>query len=176
MSPDRLAPNGMRLLRGPAARMSPAAAVALWAATAVLWYIGTQPGEALAMGQRGGATSLEQLAVLFSTLFGVAVLLAGLFAIGAYLLHWPAIIHRETRQQLELARAELADLKREPARVMARVENVQRLYARIAALRSDLARHDGSPTDARRVMESGRELVDDLLSELEAAGASGGSR
>lgn len=175
MAPER--PAGFfNDLRHPAGRMSPAAAVALFLTTAAVWFLTTRPAQSFPIGRLGSGAqwSVEQWALLLSTGLGVVVLLAGLFAIGVYAVHWPAITAREVRQQLVIARAELAELKAAKDRLTRRVEALQRLRSEIATLETHLhhVREDSAHTrEAERVVANGLEAVDALIAELQASGA-----
>lgn len=176
MAPD-YDPRG---LRHPTGRMSPTAAVALFVTTGVLWLLITRPSQALSIGGLGpGARwSVEQWALLLSTVLGGVVLLAGLFSIGVYAVHWPAIKAREVREQLVIARAELAELRAAKDRLTRRVEALQRLRNEIAILEIQLhrVREDSTQAqEAERVVANGLEVVDDLIAELQASGAWSGA-
>lgn len=177
MAPERPAGffNDLSGPRHAAGRMSPAAAVALFLTTAVVWFLTTRPAQSLSIGRlgSGAAMSVEQWALLFSSVLGVAVLLAGLFAIGVYAVHRPAIQVREVRQLLVVARAELAELKAEKDRLARRMEALQRLRNEIAILEIQLrhVREDSARAQqAGRVVANGLEVVDDIIAELQASG------
>ena len=164
--------NDLRGLRHPASRISPTAAVALFLTTAAVWVFTTRPSLPIGRLGSGARLSLEQWALLFSTVFGAAVLIAGLFAIAVYAVHWPAIEVRRMRQQLVDVRADLAALKADKDRLVRRVEALQRLRNEIAMLDTQLHRvREGSvpAQEARRVVANGLEVVDDIIAELEAA-------
>lgn len=172
MSPDPTAwaARGMRLPRLSRA-VSPAAATALFATTGLAWLLATRPGSSARIIGSGTPFTLEQWVVLLSTVAGTAVLLGGLFAIGVYLVHWPEIKQREIRQQLELARAELADVQRTKVLLLRKLAEIQRTLDEIAAMRAD--RH--SAGEMGRAVASSLDLVDDLISELETAEAWSGA-
>ncbi|HST63445.1 MAG TPA: hypothetical protein VLK84_32335 [Longimicrobium sp.] len=168
--------NGRRGLRHPAGRMSPAAAVALFLTTAVMWLLTTRPAQTFSLGRLGSGAqwSVEQWTVLFSTVLGGAVLSAGLFAIAVYAVHWPAIKAREVRQQLVIARAEVAELRAEKDRLTRRVEALQRLRNEIAMLETQLLRVRQDSVhlqEAGRAVADGLEVVDDIIAELQGSGA-----
>jgi hypothetical protein len=171
MSPDRTAwaARGMRLPRLSNA-LSPAAAMALFATASVAWLLTTRPGSSVRIIGSGMPFTLEQWVVLLSTVAGTAVLLGGLFVIGVYLLHWPEIKIREIRQQLELARAELADVQRTKVLLLRKLAEIQRRLDEIAAMRAD--RYSA---EMGRAVASSLGLVDDLISELERAEAWSGA-
>lgn len=172
MYPDRTAwvAKGMRLPRL-AQRVSPAASVALFATSMVVWLLTTQPGTSVGILGSGAPFTAEQWVVLLSTVVGTAVLLGGLFAIGAYLVHWPAIQLREVRQSLDRAQAELAEVQLLTAGVAHKVAALRQALTRVATLEDELSRplDDVSP-EMRRV----RRMLDDILSELETAGVPAG--
>lgn len=166
--------NDLRGLRHPAGRMSPAAAVALFVTTGVVWFLTTRPAQSLPIGGLGSGAhwSVEQWALLFSTFFGVVVLLGGLFAIALYAVHWPSIKVREMKLLLGVTRAELAALKADKDRLVRRVEALQRLRNEIAMLEAQLHRvREGSvqAQEAGRVVASGLEVMDDIIAELEGS-------
>lgn len=170
MSPDRTAwvARGMRLPRLSGA-VSPGAATALFITTGVAWLLTTRPGSSVRIIGSGGPFTLEQWVVLLSTVLGTAVLLGGLFAIGAYLAHWPAIQMREIRRSLDQSQAELAEVQLFAAGIARKVAALRQALAHVNALHDELSRpmDDVSP-EMRRV----RRMLDDILSELETAGVS----
>ena len=172
MSPDRTAwmAKGMRL-PWLAHRVSPPVSVALFATSVVVWLLTTRPGTSVRIIGSGAPLTGEQWVVLLSTLVGTAVLLGGLFAIGAYLVHWPAIKLREIRESLDRAQAELAEVQQLTAGVARKVAALRQALTRVTTLEDELSRplDDVSP-EMRRV----RRMLDDILSELETAGVSGG--
>jgi hypothetical protein len=176
MVPDYIAGSlhPLRGMRGPAQRMRPAAAVALFATTGLVWFLTTQPANALRLWRLGPEAPLsgEQWAVLFSSISGAAVLLAGLFAVAVYVVHRPAIVNREVRKMIVEVRAEMKELQVAQGRLLERLASLQQLRAEIAMYEAALLRADGDAAQrAGRVVGNGREVMDDIISELEAAGA-----
>ena len=170
MSPDR-APwvaRGMRLPRLSAA-VSPAAATALFVTTGVAWLLTTQPGSSVRIIGSGAPFTVEEWVVLLSTVLGTAVVLGGLFAIGAYLAHWPAIQMREIRRSLDRSQSELAEVQLLASGIARKVAALRQALAHVTALQDELSRplDDMSP-EMRRV----RRMLDDILHELETAGVS----
>lgn len=172
MSPDRTAwvAKGMRLPRLSNA-VSPAAATALFTTTGVVWLLTTRPGSSVGIIGSGTPFTLEQWVVLLSTIVGTAVLLGGLFAIGAYVVHWPAIQLRQIRQALGRSEAELTEVQLLAAGIARKVAALRQALARVDTLHDELSRplDDVSP-EMRRV----RRMLDDILSDLETAGVSVG--
>jgi hypothetical protein len=168
--------------RGPASRVSPRAGMALFAATAGFWLATTQPWEVFRLLGSDAPLRVQEWAVLCSSVLGLLVLLAAFFGIAVYALHIPAINTRETRRmivevraQLLQARVRLGALQEERARLEARFAVLRRLRAEIALYEAVLLRTDQDDAlRAGRMVSNGREVVDDILSELEAAGVSHG--
>ena len=165
--------NDLRGVHHTHGRMPPAVAVALFLTTAVVWLLTTRPFLPVGRLGSGARLSLEQWALLFSTIAGAVIILAGLFAIGVYAVHWPAVKVREMKQLLAGVRAELAELKADKGRLVRRVEALQRMRNEIALLDAQLlhrVRNDSAQArEARRVVANGLEAVDDILAELEEA-------
>jgi hypothetical protein len=181
MSLDRALhlPGAPRAPRGPAGRISPSAAVALWVSAGVAWFIATRPDRALGSGSltSDAPFALEQWAVLVSTFLGVLVLLAGLFAVAAYAVYWPEMETRVHRHQIAVLRGDLAEVRVTLARVAKKVAALQQLRTDMADLEAQLLRdHPDAARQAGRVMGSGRDVVDDILSELGAAYVPGRER
>lgn len=164
-------------LRRPGEHVPPAAAVALFVSTGMVWLLTTRPAAALQAWKPGphAPLTLDEALGLASVAAGAFALLAGLFAIGVYVLHWPAIQNRETRQMIVQARAELAELRIAQARLSGRVASLRRLRAEIAMYEAQLMHAHGEGAQAAgQAFGSGLELVDDIISELQSAGAHGG--
>lgn len=163
-------------LRRPAEHVSPAAAVTLFMATALVWLLTVQPANTIPPWRVGPSTPItqEQWVTLLASAFGVFALLAGLFALAMYAVHWPAIQNRETRKMIVQARAELAELQHAQARLSERVASLRQMRAEIAMYEAQLmhARAEGAQA-AGRAFGSGLELVDDIISELQSVGAHG---
>jgi Tfp pilus assembly protein PilN len=182
VSADRftLFPYAFRGFHGPARHLSPRVAAALWATAAVAWFVAAQPVQSLSNWGygSGGRLSGEQWALLFASLFGVLVLVCGLFAIAAYAVHWPAIHTRETRELIVQTRAELAELRVTLDQMVTKVESLRQLREQIAALEAQLMRiqddEESTARQAGRVMSDSRELVDEIISELQSAATPAG--
>jgi septal ring factor EnvC (AmiA/AmiB activator) len=149
--------------------VSPAAATALFATTGVVWLLTTKPGSSVGIIGSGAPITPEQWAVLLSTVLGTAVLLGGLFAIGAYLAHRPAVKLRQIRQSLDRSEAELTEVQLLASGIARKVAALRQALAHVDALQDELSRplDDVSP-EMRRV----RRMLDDILHELETAGVS----
>lgn len=179
MAPERASGflQHLRGLRRPGEHVSPTAAVALFVSTGMVWLLTTRPAAALQVWKLGphAPLTLDESLVLASATAGAFALLAGLFAIGVYVLHWPAIQNRETRQMIVQARAELAELQIAQARLSERVASLRRMRAEIATYEAQLMHaHAEDAQAAGRAFESGLELVDDIISELQSVGAHAG--
>lgn len=160
--------TGMRLPRLSAA-VPPAAATALFAGTGLLWMLTTRPGDSVRIIGSGAPFTLEQGVVLLSTFVGTAVLLGGLFAIGAYLVNWPQIMLRELRVSLDHTRTELDELHVLRADLVRKIAELQRALAGLPRFRDELTKPlDDVAPDMRRV----RRLLADLLAEVEGAAVS----
>lgn len=148
-------------------RISPHVALALVVATGVLWSTTTRPLESMRVlaGSPDAPLTLESWALLYSSLFGGVVLVAGLVASAVYLTH---------------------HVRRRPAtpdawpRLYTSVHDadggttilIQRLHADIATCeaRFRIARRSDDPREIARAVVSGRHAMDEILAELEAAG------
>ncbi|HEX6912010.1 MAG TPA: hypothetical protein VF142_16530 [Longimicrobium sp.] len=174
MVPDHA--SGFLRLRRRAQHMPAAAAVALFVSTAVLWLVTVQPASSISSWRLGSGTpfTVERAVVLLTSAAGAFAILAGLFAISVYALNWPVIQHRENVRMLAQARAELADLRRRVARVSAQMAALRALRAQIAMYEAQLARaRAASHLHPGRASGNGLELVDDIISELQAVGDGG---
>jgi len=127
--------RGVRALEDAPWRRSPGLALALFTGTASFWLTTTHPAESLRLRSlgAGGGFSLQQWAALFSSVLGLVVLAAGLFAIVAYAVHWPAIENRKVRKMIDLAWEELREIR------LAQDSMAQKLAA-LREVREDLAR------------------------------------
>lgn len=147
-------------------RISPHVALALVVATGFLWSTTTRPLESMRVLARSpdAPLTLERWALLYSSVFGGVVLVAGLVASAVYLAHvrrrsatpdaWPrlyASVHDDDGSTTIL---------------------VQRLHADIATCeaRFRIARRSDDPREIARAVVSGRHALDEILAELEAAG------
>jgi hypothetical protein len=169
MAPDRLTTlNGARRLGRPAEHLSFGAALVLFAIAAVVWLVTTQPTSILGLpaGPDPGRSG-EQAAVFISTIYGAVVLAAGLFAILLYAVHWPAIANRETHAALVQLRAELYTAQVEKDRLLAKLARLRALRAEIASYEAQVP-HARKPwaSDAGQAVRSGRDIMDDIISEL----------
>lgn len=161
-------------LRRPAGHVSPAAAGALFTATALVWLLTVQPASSIPLWKMGPGTPVthEQWVVMLASAVGVFALLSGLFAMAVYVVHWPAVQNREARQMIVQARAELAELQRTQARLFEKLASLRQLRSQIAMYETQLMHaRPRAAQDAGRVVGNGLELVDDIISELQAAGA-----
>lgn len=170
MAPDRLTTlNGARRLGRPTENLSFGAALALFVIAAIVWLVTTQPASMLHLPSLGtnARLSREQAAVFISTLYGSLVLAAGLFAILVYAVHWPAIANREAHTALVQLRRELYTIQLEKDRLLARLARLRALRAEIATYEAHLL-HAREPWagEAGQAVRSGRDIVDDIISEL----------
>jgi hypothetical protein len=171
MSPDRTAwmTKGMRLPRL-SERVSPGASVALFVTSMVIWLLTTQPGTSFRIIGSGAPFTAEQWIVLLSTFVGTAVLLGGLFAIGAYLVHLPEIKVREINASLVQARAELAEIQCLTASMRRKLAELRQALAGVETLQQELSKPlDDVTPEMRRV----RRMLDELASQLDTPGVSG---
>lgn len=172
MAPDRLTTlNGARRLGRPAEHLSFGAALALFVIAAIVWLVTTQPASMhLPSPGPNARLSGEQAAVVISTVYGLLVLAAGLVAILAYAVHWPAIANRETHAALVQLRSELYTIQLEKDRLLARLARLRALRAEIATYEAQLL-HVREPWagEAGQAVRSGRDIVDDIISELAGA-------
>jgi hypothetical protein len=167
----------MRLERGPelpsgfssrslAARMPPMMAVALVVATGTFWYTVTRPVESLRYfaGAPDAVLDAETFALLFSSMFGGVVLVAGLFVIAVYL----AERHRRPAYEPLIRRVQALSLHDDPGSMIL----IKRLHADIASFetRFQTARRSADPREIARAVVRGRHALDDILLELQAAG------
>lgn len=143
---------------GLAARVPPTLAAALVLLTGTFWYATTRPLESLPAIVL--APSTGNWAILFSSIFGAVVLMAGLVGIGAGVAE-----RRRTRRRMPKAPIRTYDGPQS-------LVFVQRLHEDIAICEARVrrARRSDDPREIARAAASGRQALDDILSELQAAG------
>jgi hypothetical protein len=151
---------------GLTSRMPPAAAFALALVTGTLWYATTRPFESLGGLARSPRAPLtfEDWAVLYSSIGGLLVVAAGLLATAIYLV--------ERRRQALARRVVRRSYIWVDHRDTGTTLSIRRLHADIASCeaRFRAARRSADPQEIARLVVTGRQTVDDILSELEAAG------
>jgi hypothetical protein len=163
--------SGVHPLHRLGTRLSPGAALALVATSAVLWFVATGPTDALDIWALGPEARLsrDQVTVFLASMLGVMVLAAACFALAVYAAYWPAVQNRLSRQELVVVRAKLQALQLEKDELLRKMASLRQLRAEIALYEAELLRaREGSARAAGRAAGNGREIVDHILSELEA--------
>lgn len=148
------------------APVHPGVGVSLAVATGMLWYSTTRPLDSLRLlaGAPDVPLSVENWGLLFSSIFGGVVLAAGVVAIAAWL------VGRRAQAAGERRPPRLYVLSRDsrPGSTIL----IQRLHADMASCeaRFRTARRSADPREIARVVANGRQAMEDILLELEAAG------
>jgi hypothetical protein len=148
------------------APVHPGVGVSLAVATGMLWYSTTRPLESLRLlaGAPDVPLSVENWGLLLSSIFGGVVLAAGVVAIAAWL------VGRCTQAAGERRTPRLYALSSGPRPGSTIL--IQRLHADMASCeaRFRTARRSADPREIARVVATGRQAMEDILLELEAAG------
>jgi hypothetical protein len=148
------------------APVHPGVGVLLAVATGMLWYSTTRPLDSLRLlaGAPDVPLSVDSWGLLLSSIFGGAVLAAGVVAIVAW------VVGRREQAAGERRTPRLYALS--PGPRPGSTILVQRLHADMASCeaRFRTARRSADPREIARVVANGRRAMEDILLELEAAG------
>ena len=157
-----------------AARVTPGVAVLLFAATGVAWFLTTGP---LAVFRAAGASldqpvTSESWALLYSSIFGVFALVAGIVGLGSCLVaRRPEPSDGEAAPARVLLDDEVARLRRavrsEGGRGGGGAAKVQLLRAQLAVLETRVrAARTSDPDEIARVVEGGCDAMRAIITEL----------